>query len=324
MQRSYINAKKLFIIYDKVDINISNVDILNFLKKIIDIDNYLLGSTFNYKNNTNTFYIFIENIKNIRSNKKKFDIFIKNQLYIPTFQKTTNKKNIINIILKKNDILHNFDFQSNTLNGTIYLNSIDYLINLAKEKTPDEIQTILIENFTELYSRKGINFLNMLKKISEHYSKKKSLVQPQYSLQDFDPNKIPKEVFNWVQKKKKNSLVLFGPSGTGKTQLALALLKNQNPLTITNIEKLKDFDNNIHKALLFDDCNFDKLNREEIIHLVDNELDRDIRILYDSKTIPSGILKIFTSNKSNLFPYDNLKEIQRRITKVNIDKKCLT
>lgn len=94
------------------------------------------------------------------------------------------------------------------------------------------------------------------------------------------------------------STLITGPSGTGKTQWALAHFKN--PLLVSHVDKLKTL-NPDHDGIVFDDMSFDHWPPESVIHLLDTEVEREIHVRYGTVTIPANIRKIFTHNKANPF-----------------------
>lgn len=111
-------------------------------------------------------------------------------------------------------------------------------------------------------------------------------------------------------------LVVWGDSGTGKTMWATSLFAN--PLVVSHMDRLRDFNPDRHDGIVFDDMGFAHLPREACIHLVDTELARDIHCRYTTAHIPAGTKKVFTSNLpfDQLFPYDPSGAIRRRISKI--------
>lgn len=105
------------------------------------------------------------------------------------------------------------------------------------------------------------------------------------------------------------SIVLIGYSGSGKTTWA----KSQAPkpaLFVSSAEDLRQLRPD-HKAIIFDDCNFNHWPRESQIHLVDRYEPRSIRIRYTNALLPAGILRIFTANTDPLLLSD--EAIRRRV-----------
>jgi len=118
-------------------------------------------------------------------------------------------------------------------------------------------------------------------------------------------------------------VLLWGPSGTGKTHFAISHFKN--PLIISHIDKLKLISPD-HDGLVFDDMSFKQWPKESIIHLLDTDFERDIHVRYGTVTIPAGTKKIFTHNTDNPFynteiDEEQQKAIERRFRRINIFNK---
>lgn len=104
------------------------------------------------------------------------------------------------------------------------------------------------------------------------------------------------------------SLILIGPSGCGKTLWA----KRNAPrpcLFISHIDRLTEFDERIHRSIIFDDMTFKHYPVQSQIHIADQYDDRDIHVRYKTAFVPKGIPKVFTCNEE---PFDNHEAIQRR------------
>lgn len=112
---------------------------------------------------------------------------------------------------------------------------------------------------------------------------------------------------------KTSALIISGPSGSGKSSLAKALIPQA--LFLSHLDRLRDFNPRLHSGLIFDDMSFSHIPREAQIHLLDFDDDREIQIRYVIAHIPAGTLKIFTTNltPSGIFAlYD--PAVKRRVT----------
>lgn len=125
-------------------------------------------------------------------------------------------------------------------------------------------------------------------------------------------------------------MILFGPSGTGKTEFCKSLFKSMNYETVLvrDMNALGNIDIGRNQALLFDDISLSKKTREEKIHCFDLENDSQLRILYGVARIPASIPRAFTTNKiDRVVGSTDLsaipEEISRRITAINIDKSLM-
>ena len=136
---------------------------------------------------------------------------------------------------------------------------------------------------------------------------------------DFIQTKIPM-IDNWT-----TSWLIHGAAGTGKTQFALSHFSN--PLMVSHIEDLKDFDADEHDGIVFDDISFRHLPGQAIIHILDIDHDRSIHNRFHNATIPANTKKIFVHNDANIFQpekeisYDQMEGIIRRYKRIHITEK---
>jgi len=126
-----------------------------------------------------------------------------------------------------------------------------------------------------------------------------------WSLQDFPA--IP----TWDKTK---TLIIYGPSNSGKTSLSKALL--ETALFVRHKDLLRTFDSAIHNGIIFDDMNFLQAGwpRESQIHLVDTADDTAIHCRYAPAYIPAGTPRIITTN---LLPWQVLD-----LTDIAIQRRC--
>jgi hypothetical protein len=112
----------------------------------------------------------------------------------------------------------------------------------------------------------------------------------------------------------KQSLIIWGPPGVGKTTFAIALL--QTPLVVSHIDELKNFDPSIHSGIVFDDMSFNHMPVSAQIHLTDTAFDRAIHIRYGLALIPRDTKKIFVTNEHNgaIFNLDSSYGVKRRVS----------
>lgn len=113
------------------------------------------------------------------------------------------------------------------------------------------------------------------------------------------------------------SLVLIGPAGCGKTTWAKRNLPKPI-LFVTHIDRLKDYDKNYHRSILFDDMDFSHIPRTAQIELVDRENPRDIHRRYGITNIPAGVPKCFTGNDRMFLDDPAINRRIRLITLVDL------
>lgn len=116
------------------------------------------------------------------------------------------------------------------------------------------------------------------------------------------------------------TLLIWGPPGKGKTTLAKNLI--ENPLFISHMDKLKDFDPTTHGGIIFDDMSFAHFPRTAQIALVDVENDRQIHVRYTYAEIPAGTKKIVTTNDfpEHIFLFGD-EAIRRRLTVWKMERR---
>ena len=143
-----------------------------------------------------------------------------------------------------------------------------------------------------------------------------------YQLDQFS---VPAKIKEWMETMmEKTALILTGRSGTGKTELAIAIFKKmvRNPLLVRDINQLKGL-NHGHDGIIFDDISLKGLKRERIIHLIDVERASGVDIKHGCAIIPEKTPLVFTTNLSiNEFLGAEAQipeEFARRITVVVVD-----
>jgi len=108
---------------------------------------------------------------------------------------------------------------------------------------------------------------------------------------NYDAREFIMKPIKWGKKK---SLIIWGDSGTGKTEYALSNF--DNPLFVTHIDHLLKFVPTKHDGIIFDDMSFTHFPRETQIHILDSEQPRQLHCRYNTADIPAYTRKIFTTN----------------------------
>lgn len=122
----------------------------------------------------------------------------------------------------------------------------------------------------------------------------------------YGPDRWP-QISNWTKVH-----VVQGAAGIGKTQWALGHFSN--PLMVSHIDDLLQFDAETHDGIIFDDLSVAHQPRNCQVHIADMEAPRSIHCRYVAAHIPAMTKKIFTCNPGYC-PFANPEDpaIARRV-----------
>lgn len=139
---------------------------------------------------------------------------------------------------------------------------------------------------------------------------KKPCYKPKYTAADFIRPPLTLE----------KSTLICGSTNCGKSHFALSHFTN--PLLVSHIDHLKNLSSD-NDGIVFDDMSFTHWPPESVIHLLDQDIERQINIRYTTATIPANTRKIFTHNKENPFYKEDTDleqqlAIERRLNRVVI------
>lgn len=126
---------------------------------------------------------------------------------------------------------------------------------------------------------------------------------------------VPGTLAEW--NRKLWTLWLLGPSGYGKTELALSLFKNA--LLVSHMDQLKDLRPE-HDGIVFDDVSVAHWPRESVIHITDLAKKRGINVKHGCVVIPKHLPRVFCSNVW-IWPEDEPGSIERRVHCVRVTKR---
>lgn len=298
-----LNSQQIFLTYSQCDLLPANI--LEFLNGKVVIDKYIIAQE-NHKDGNKHIhaYILLSKKINIRD-ARYFDI----KEFHPKVEGCRSWKNVVKYVTKDGNYISNYD--SDVLKRLINDNmKVGELYEKARELAKDGK---VKEGVAVLEHSKTVRDLvihgNAIQKNLRALAVKRRA--PDFSIDDFDLN------FEWDRTK---SLVLWGPTNTGKTSIAKALLPRA--LFVTHKDRLKEYDEDEYEGLIFDDMSFKHWPREAQIHIVDYDNDRQIDVKHGMAVIPAKTPRIFTTN---MMPAEimlaNDGAIERRIQIVFIDKR---
>lgn len=295
-----LNARNLFLTYPRCTLELSEA--INQLKLRLSnliIEDYLISRE-SHEDGTPHLHAYLKLKKPLNTyNPQYLDLSTGQELFHGKYESAKKPNHVIEYILK--GAVDKFD--PNILFSDKLSNRIDSLGNflslgqtLVKLAKDGDITKAL-----ELYEKeKPLEF------IKNHNSIEKSLRQlhlrskgfiTKFKFGDYILPEELKAVLDNYNKGK--TLVFIGSPGTGKTQMIISFLAHLGltPLVINNKDSLRYFKNDVHNAIVFDDCNWDpEINREELIKLVDSEIGTSHSIKHGSIIIDNPTPRVVIGN----------------------------
>lgn len=252
----------------------------------------------------------------------KLDLEFEGKMFHGNYQAVRSPHSTMQYIIKSvgdpNELALNFELP--IYRNKYYTNINEHLYDILVCEGEKAAVDVLYRLYKKESIQRGSSILTNLSLASLYNSnERKAARMPKYTLSDFI--ELSSDLDEWVQDKSPMTLFLSGRSGTGKTELAKALLHQRKlkSVFIRNRHALKEFNVGLHQAILFDDIDPDEFTREEMINLVDVDNDSQIRVLYGYADIPAGTIRIITTNRPKSFTKHG-EVIQRRIKEIEIDK----
>lgn len=158
-------------------------------------------------------------------------------------------------------------------------------------------------NLLEIVDEAPVAYIKYNKGIRELMTVKRRRVKAAYTLEDFVK---PPYLFT-----DKIAVIMWGPTGMGKTEFALAHF--ENPLLVSHMDDLQRFVYGLNDGIVFDDMSFNHLPRTSQIHLLDRR-ERSIHCRFYNGVIPANTPRIFTTNEPDGYIMDiDDPAIRRRV-----------
>ncbi len=304
-----ISAKRLFLTYSRTNL-MPNEALLQLEAKLQNIEKYVISQEehADEPEKGKHLHVFLELNKKVNITKPSFldlvDLNSKKNIH-GEYQAVKNKHAVIDYVKKDGNFIANFETETEFKIKLFFL---------AKEKGLAEAMNYFTEKKPELVCTHFKKIESNLKCFLESLEEK--------LLPKFDNYNYPKEILDWFTfEKDEKTLFLTGPSGTGKTEGLIFLLKDYNPILITDLNALKDLKSD-HKAIIFDDVDWSNISREVKIHLLDKNRTANVKIIYQTVKVPSSLVKAVASNNAEdlISIFDRDKAIERRIKHVHINQ----
>lgn len=274
------NAQTFFLTYPKCPLEPQLV--IEKLNSILEIETYLVAQEKHMDGDFHIHaYIKLKKIINIKDNRK-LDITVDTIVYHPNIQGVRSPSAVLKYITKDGKYVSNMSetairdaINKNIKVGDLYKEAMEK----AKESVEDGMKIL---EHTKTFRDLAIHGEAIEKNLRRM---KKQKTEPKYSLEKFNI------VVEW---NKELTLILWGPTNTGKTSLAKALLPNA--LFVRHIDALKDYKTGHYEGIIFDDMSFKHWPIGAQIHLVDTDNVSQINVKHSIAIIPEGTPRIITTN----------------------------
>jgi hypothetical protein len=301
-----ISAKRLFLTYSRTNLSPSEV-LFQLEQKFQHLEKYVISQEEHvdepekgkhihaYLEFSRKANILYASFLDLEESKKKVH---------GEYQAVKNKHHVIAYVKKEGAYIANFETETE-FKLKLFL--------LAKERGLSEAMDYFVKSKPELVSTHFKKISSNLKAFLENIDEKLS---PKFTNYNY-----PEDLLHWFNfERDEKTLFLTGPSGTGKTEGLINLLKDFNPILITDINALKDLKSS-NKAIIFDDIDWLSIPRETKIHLFDKNRCSNIKIIYQTvKLVPDLVKAVISNNSEDLISvWDDDKAISRRISHVKIN-----
>ncbi|PVV01092.1 hypothetical protein BB560_004504 [Smittium megazygosporum] len=205
--------------------------------------------------------------------------------YHGNYRSCRSARNVINYLLKGNDIISNF------LDGMISQANLNAVQRVFMCNSFNEALEVVRSDYNlgRDYLRSSVGYEQNLRHIF-CTNVWRPTVKPLFRLRC-----LP-ELVGWNPNKR--ALWLYGPDNTGKTTFALSLFNN--PLLIMDPDKLKELAPE-HDGIVFDNMYLGDYRVQVVENLLDMQFHTPVRIRYQNVIISDGLPRVFTSNKP-IFP----------------------
>lgn len=290
-----ISAKRLFLTYSQVNPEITAQYILEYLKSktnYYDFD-YVISKELHQDGGTHFHVVLIRNIKFDIKSFNLLDIEYQDKTYHGNYSPVKNLRNTITYVCKHKNYITNL---SNLRDGKL-LTAKEFIIQQVQEKGVEQALLDHYQNYPDK-AIAGISVSALKKHFNDVQKLEQNLhldnIETPFTLENFQ---IQPELNQWMQKPNK-TLLLVADSGIGKTQFCKAFVKQNNLKTLL-VNHKEDFRrlNSTYDAIIIDDANIHEFEETQLLSLIDNQVHKTLRVLYDSVVKKAGIIQMIAMNK---------------------------
>ena len=293
-----ISARKLFLTYSQVDPQITALHVLEQLQCNTSLRigfKYVIAKEYHKDGGTHFHVIIVQQRKvNIRK-PHALDIQYQKQNFHGNYVPVKSLPHVINYVCKNNQYITNFE---NLKDGRL-MSAKQFIISQVEEKG---IEQALIEHYKRDPENAiaGISVSALKKqfddiqKIQANLKREQGGLETPFNLENFN---ITTELQAWIDNPEK-TLLIVGNSGIGKTQFCRALAKQKKLKTLL-VNHKEDFRrlNNSYECIILDDANLQEFEETQLLSVVESQVEKTIRVLYDSVIKKANLVQMIAINQ---------------------------
>ena len=286
----------MFLTYSQVNPQLTHHLLLNQLKNKFNLFNFnvLIGKEVDQDGGIHYHVILTHFEKFQITNPKQLDIQYEQQTFHGTYSSVKQLRQAVSYVCKDNDYITNFE---NLIQGRL-LTAKEFIIKHLNEKG---VEQALIDyyNTTPDKAIAGLSVSALKRHFSDIQRLKDALqmdkIDTPFSLDSF---KVHPEVQQWMHNPK-HTLFLVGSSGIGKTQFCKAFVKQNQlkTLLVSHRERFRRLDR-CYDAIIIDDANIHEFEETQLLTLIDNQVDKTLRVLYNAVVKKAGVIQLIAMNQN--------------------------
>lgn len=307
-----LNAKGLFLTYSQCNVEPSKaLELLKVILKNFEILEYIIAQELHQDGNKHLHaYLKLNKPTNFKL-PTCLDLKVENEVFHGKYEPARSQEKVLCYCAKEGNYISTYSREYIEELITKHLTGGEIHLRARKQAESGNLKKAL-ETLEHKKTARDMNLHGASIKSNLEALLPKA-EEPRRSLEEFDCDLI------WEEGK---ALILWGPTNTGKTSYACALLPKA--LFVRHKDDLRNYDTNKYNGIIFDDMTFAHWPEGSQIHLVDWEKPSSIDCRYTCAKIPAFTRKIFTYNLSpeNVLKVNN-PAIARRVQTFYVEKSLV-
>lgn len=313
-----ISAKKIYLTYSQVHHSLNSNHILQVMKKKENLPSfhYLIAKESHADGGIHFHLLLIAKNKFNIKTTNALDIEYQGHTYHGNYQSVRSADKVVEYVCKDGnyitDLTNIRDGKLLSLKEMLISDVKDLGLSQALIKHSEESPNAALSN-TSLISAK--NYFDQLQGL------KQALLADQtntpFKLKDFNLNP---DLQAWVENPNK-TLFLVGESGIGKTSFCKAFVnyKGFKTLIVNHKEDLKRLDAS-YDAIIVDDANLDDFQSTQLLALVDNQVNKTLRVLYNTAFKKANTIQMINANKSEFRKLAHVIQDERFARRIHFEQ----